>query len=96
MPMSSQHPKQRKKSLMHNLGEFFGHIAQGVTSDPNAAKSLQNPAHPDDLPPSAAPPASAVRQQTLEQQVETPEGSLILRRTIIDEVRRADGSRETP
>jgi len=25
----------RKKSLMRNLGEFFGHIVRGVKSDPN-------------------------------------------------------------
>ena len=26
--------KRPNKSLMRNLGEFFGHIARGVTSDP--------------------------------------------------------------
>ncbi len=94
--MSAQRPNPRKKSLMHNLGEFFGHIAQGVTSDPNAQKQLQNQVHPVAGQPAASPPAAAIRQQTLEQQVETPEGKLILRRTIIDEVHRADNLRETP
>ena len=88
--MSSQHPRPPKKSLMHNLGEFFGHIAQGVASDPDATKlsetlEKQAPASPPPLP-----PAGVVRQQTREQHVQTPEGTLILRRTIIDEVRRAD------
>ncbi len=90
--MSSQHPR-RPKSLLHNLGEFFGHIAHGVTSDPHAPKEPQSAENQAPASPPPAPPASVVRQQTHEQHVQTPEGTLILRRTIIDEVRRAD---ETP
>lgn len=93
--MSAQHPNRGKKSLMHNLGEFFGHIAQGVTSDPNAPKLQEKAAKTVPVPPPAIAPERVVRQQTLEQQVETPEGKLILRRTIIDEVQRADGTPET-
>lgn len=93
--MSAQRPNQRKKSLMHNLGEFFGHIAHGVASDPNVAKPPQNTANPSGPSAPALPPDNIVWQRTLEQQVETPEGKLILRRTIIDEVRRAEGPSET-
>lgn len=91
--MNTPHPRPRKKTLMRNLGEFFGHIAHGVTSNPHAPQGQipaanTPPSRP--LQPQAAPPVGAIRQQTLEQQVETPEGKLILRRTIIDEVRKAD------
>ena len=93
--MSTQQPNTGKKSLMHNLGEFFGHIAHGVTSDPNAPKTQENATLPMPVSPPGLPPERLVRQQTLEQQVETPEGKLILRRTIIDEVRRTDDAPET-
>lgn len=93
--MSAQQPKPDKKSLMHNLGEFFGHIAHSVTSDPNASKPHENATKTTSVPP-AVIRDGVVRQQTLEQQVETPDGRLILRRTIIDEVRRGDGSPKTP
>jgi hypothetical protein len=91
--MTPANPNRSKKSLFHNLGEFFGHIAHGIKSDPPAAPSGAlrlpqvgaNPAAP-------APPPSGqvVRQETQERQVLTPQGKLVLRRTIIDEVRRAD------
>ena len=77
---------------MRNLGEFFGHIAHGVTSEPGAPQG-QIPAAitPPQAPATPAmPPPNAVRQQTIEHHVETPEGPLILRRTIIDEVCRPD------
>ena len=88
--MSAANPNQPRKSLLRNLGEFFGHVAYGIKSDPNAPK----PANPAEkagstpVPPGA--PDAIVRRETHEREVATPEGKLILRRTVIDEVHRAD------
>lgn len=72
-------------SLFRNIGQFVGHIAHAVKTDPTA-------------PPTSEP--VAVRT-TIEEQV-SPDGSLVLRRTTIDEiavvdsrVQRADGTNTT-
>lgn len=60
-----------RKSIMRSLGEFFGHIAHAVRTDP---------ARPD-------PRGRTVTRQTVEEeQRDTPQGPVRLRRTIIEEV----------
>ncbi|HVU63267.1 MAG TPA: hypothetical protein VHC70_04785 [Phycisphaerales bacterium] len=61
---------QPPKSLLRNLGAFFGHIAH----------SVRTPVHPPE------PPSRVVREQVHEHEVQTPEGKIVLRRRIIDEV----------
>jgi hypothetical protein len=91
--MAAAKPNPRKKSLMHNLGEFFGHIAQGVTSDPHAPpgptrRPVNTAASRSSGVPPAPPDGRIVRQETQQHEVLTPDGKLVLRRTIIDEVER--------
>ena len=75
--MSAANPNQPRKSLLRNLGEFFGHVAHGITSDPHAPKA-ENPAeNPGSLPPPNSPPGTIVRSETLEREVTTTEGKLI-------------------
>jgi len=60
------------KSIMRSLGEFFGHVAKGVKTDPAAAP---------------APPARhMVRQSVEEEQRDTPQGKVTIRRTTIEEI----------
>ena len=80
--MSEPRPRQpgaKPKSIMRSLGEFFGHIAQGVRTDPGA----KAPTHP---PP--APTRRVVSTTTHEEPGPPgPDGSrVILRRTTIEEV----------
>lgn len=63
-------PGSPKPSLMRNLGAFFGHIAQGVRTPIEPAK----------------PQPRVVREQVQEQEVHTPDGKIVLRRRVIDEV----------
>lgn len=65
---------------MRSLGEFFGHIAQGVRTPVN-----QPPAAP---PPVANPaaPRQVTRHTVEEEQRDTPQGKVTLRRTVIEEV----------
>jgi hypothetical protein len=59
---------------MRNLGEFFGHIARGIRTDPS------KPAH-------GKPAEKVVARETVEEETrETPQGPVVLRRTIIEEV----------
>lgn len=69
--------------MLRNLGEFFGHIVQGIKTpvDPPPAEPVQGPG------PHQPPPPAAVRQIVEEREIQTPEGKVILRRTVIDEVR---------
>jgi hypothetical protein len=53
---------------MRSLGEFFGHIVQGIKTDVEPAKK------------------TVTRQTVEEESRQTPEGTVILRRTIIEEV----------
>ena len=55
------------KSLLRSLGEFFGHIAHGIKTDPAKART--------------------VTKKTIEHESrDTPQGKVVLRRTIIEEV----------
>lgn len=76
------------KSLLRNLGEFVGHIAHGIKTDPSAPAAASAPVVPSDPPAAPIPEGTVVRQEVMEQEVLTPEGKLVLRRTIIDEVQR--------
>ena len=82
--MSSTNPKPPKKTLLRNLGEFFGHVAHGIASDPNGPKPPETAGVSPVAPPE---PGAIVRSETHERIVSTPEGPLVLRRTVIDEVR---------
>lgn len=63
---------------MRSLGEFFGHIAKGIATDPSKP----------------APPRQTVRQSVEEETREMPQGKMILRRTTIEEIEvRADAPR---
>lgn len=53
---------------MRSLGEFFGHIVQGIKTDVDPSKKT-------------------VTRQTVEEETrQTPEGPVVLRRTVIEEV----------
>ncbi len=88
--MSAANPNQPPKSLLRNLGEFFGHVAHGITSNPDAPKPEIPAVNAATSPPPSVSPGTIVRSETLEREVTTPEGKLILRRTVIDEVHRVD------
>lgn len=87
--MPSPRRNQTRATLMRNLGEFFGHITRGVRSDPGPPPTPETPRNPPVSTASGAAP-QAVRTHTLEQRVDTPEGQMILRRTIIDELHREE------
>jgi hypothetical protein len=60
-------PAPQDKSLLRSLGEFFGHIAHGIKTDPAKART--------------------VTKKTIEHESrDTPQGKVVLRRTIIEEV----------
>lgn len=64
-------PDDKSKSLMHNLGQFFGHIARGVKTDP---------AKPDSH-------KQEVRREVEEREETTPDGRKVtVRRTTIEEI----------
>lgn len=70
---------------MRSLGEFFGHIAKAVKTDP--AKS--DPANPDRTKPAPQPTERRVVSERVEErEVPNPDGSgkMILRRTVVEEV----------
>ena len=91
IPPSSQSrppaPRPAKRSLFRNLGAFFGHIAHGV-------RTPVGPEHPPAQPLQTQGDRHVVRQETQQQEVLTPEGKVVLRRTVIDEIERVpDGGR---
>jgi hypothetical protein len=57
----------KDKSLLRNLGEFFGHIAHGIKTDP-------------------AKPRTVTKKTIEHESRDTPQGKVVLRRTIIEEV----------
>jgi hypothetical protein len=62
-----------EKPLMRSLGEFFGHIVHGIKTDPSK--------------PAGDGPSRTVTKQTVEEETrQTPDGPVVLRRTIIEEV----------
>ncbi len=80
---------EQPKGIMRSLGEFFGHIARGIATDPAAQRE---------------PPRTVVREETTERDAVTADGQrVILRRTVIEEVevvpedgRPASGGPDTP
>lgn len=63
---------EKPKSLMRNLGEFFGHIAHGVKSNPDDAQRGEQ---------------REVRREVEEREETGPDGRRVtLRRTTIEEV----------
>lgn len=62
----------QSKGIMRSLGEFFGHIARGIATDPaGAAKGGR----------------TVVRDETTEGEGTTADGRrVILRRTVVEEV----------
>ena len=64
---------------MRSLGEFFGHIAHAVRTDP------AKPAPPHEAT-GPEPERQIVRQVEEEEERDTPQGRVKLRRTIIEEV----------
>lgn len=72
---------EEPKGIMRSLGEFFGHIARGIATDPAAAKRSER---------------RVIREETTEREATTADGqSVILRRTVIEEVEVPSG-RSTP
>lgn len=72
---------------MRSLGEFFGHIAQGVRTDPT--KPAVSAPVPSDQAAVPGPPGAErrlVRHTVEEAQQQTPHGVVTIRRTIIEEV----------
>jgi hypothetical protein len=61
-----------RRSLMHNLGAFVGHVIRGIRTDPAAGGSGRE--------------RRVVRQDVQEETRDTPEGRVTLRRTTIEEV----------
>ncbi len=69
---------EQDKSLMRNLGEFFGHIVRAVKTDPAR----------QDAPQSGHPTTST---QVHEETVIDPDGKrVVLRRTTIEEIEIVD------
>lgn len=62
---------------MRSLGEFFGHIASGIRADPTKPAPQQQQQEPQ---------RREVSRTVEEQQRDTPQGKLTLRRTVIEEV----------
>lgn len=58
-------PPRNDKTLMRSLGEFFGHVAKGVKTDPTK---------------------KVVRKEVEVEERDTPDGKVVLRRTIVEEV----------
>lgn len=75
-------PPPGKKSLMRSLGEFFGHIAHGVAGDVSRR---------------GTPPVTVERREET-REATSPDGSVVLRRTTIEEVefRPVDGGPPRP
>lgn len=57
---------------MRSLGEFFGHVWNGITAD----------THPD----RKTNRSHVVRREVQETKIETPAGPVTLRRTTVDEI----------
>lgn len=65
------------KSILRSLGEFFGHVAKGIKTDPAKPR--------------------VVTKKTIEHESrDTPQGKVVLRRTIIEEVELPPASRQPP
>jgi hypothetical protein len=70
-------------NLARNLGEFVGHIWQGVKADVNPTRAPNE--NTNDAPADVVRDAlGATRQETIER--EHRDGKVILRRTIVEEI----------
>lgn len=82
----TQPSKAPPPGLMRNLGQFFGHVVQGVKSTPSPQPGAGQPPRP---PVHAEPPAEqapgVVRHEIIERVQDTPGGPVKIRRTIIEE-----------
>lgn len=68
--------EKKPNSLMHNLGQFFGHIAKGVKTDPAKPTTRKQ----------------EVRREVEERQETAPDGRKVtVRRTTIEEVEIHEG-----
>jgi len=70
-------PRPPAKSVMRSLGEFIGHIAQGVKTPAVSAAPRPDPTDTA---------RRVVRETVEEEERQTPQGQVVLRRTIIEEV----------
>jgi hypothetical protein len=61
---------------MNALGQFFGHIAKGVKTDPTKLPTRQEP----------APLKRELRREVEVEEQQTPKGKITLRRTTIEEI----------
>lgn len=76
-------PESPPQTILRSLGQFVGHIVDGIKSDPDVPQGA--PAAPSPLP--AAPPQSVVVKHEVEEQTrQTPQGVVRVRRTVIEEV----------
>ncbi len=76
MPKPDRPKPAADKPLLRSLGEFFGHIVQGVKTDPALGSSSGEPLTD-----------RTIKRTTIQEHTaETPEGPVTLRRTVIDEV----------
>ncbi len=84
-------------SLWRNLGAFFGNVARGFTTPVKPKEEMpvvasQPSAEPQPAqPPPAQPATREVARRVSEQRVETPNGPVTLRRTVIDEIKAPEG-----
>jgi hypothetical protein len=62
-----------EKSIARSLGEFFGHIWKGVQE-------------PVGQPPAKTEGKMVVHERTEEEVRDTPQGKVVLRRTIVEEM----------
>ena len=67
-------PVPPKKTISRSLGEFFGHVIKGAKTDPAASCGT-----------TATGPTTR-RETTTEEARDTPAGTVILRRTVVEEV----------
>ncbi len=87
-----------RKTVMRSLGEFFGHIAHAVRTDPSKPAREAGVGGVEGADPGEAVTVDRkeVRRTVEEEQRDTPRGKVTLRRTIIEEVEvpREDVGRE--
>lgn len=70
-PHEPNTPGEKPKSLMRNLGAFFGHIAHGITASPTGPE----------------PRTHEVRREVEEREETAPDGRKVtVRRTTIEEI----------
>lgn len=71
-----------KPGLMRNLGQFFGHVVQGVKSRPEARPGTGTSTS---TPPPVSTASHITRHEVIERVQDTPSGPVKIRRTIIED-----------